>query len=123
MDQQDGISATLVSLRALGVRVALDDFGRGYSALARLSDLGLDALKLDRGFLQGLDPGDVEIPVVRAAIAMAHDLGLEVVAEGVETEAQRRFLVSAGCDLAQGYLFDPPSVRWPAFPAGRGAPA
>ncbi len=99
---------TLQELKALGVRTSLDDFGTGYSSLAYLCRFPLDILKVDRSFVQGLS-GDVKgLAVVQAIIQMAHALGLEVVAEGVETAEQRDQLASLNCDAMQGYLFSPP---------------
>jgi diguanylate cyclase (GGDEF)-like protein len=100
----DGVLEALADLRAMGVAVALDDFGRGHSPLADLGELPLDMIKLDRSFLAGVRSADDEAPVLAAVIAMAHGLGLQVVAEGVETEEQLAFVRRLGCDLAQGYL-------------------
>ena len=98
-------------LDRLRVRLALDDYGTGYSSLAYLKRFPLDVLKIDRTFVVGLgeerpDAGDLAI--VRSTIALAHDLGLTVVAEGVESQRQREVLTDLGCDLLQGYLFSPP---------------
>jgi EAL domain-containing protein (putative c-di-GMP-specific phosphodiesterase class I) len=100
----DGVLEALRDLRALGVAVALDDFGRGHSPLADLGDLPLDYIKIDRSFLAGVRSAADEAPVVAAVVAMAHGLGLQVVAVGVETEEQLAFVARLGCDLAQGYL-------------------
>jgi diguanylate cyclase (GGDEF)-like protein len=95
-------------LEALGVRLAIDDFGTGYSALGRLQGLPFHTLKIDRSFVVGVENSFDEAPIVAAMIAMAHALKLEVVAEGVENEAQQAFLARHGCDMAQGFLFGRP---------------
>jgi diguanylate cyclase (GGDEF)-like protein len=97
----------LQALATLGVRLSIDDFGTGYSSLSYLKRFPIDKLKIDRSFIMGL-PGDgSDAGIVRAIIQMARALGMQVLAEGVENEAQRRFLQDAGCPYFQGYLFAP----------------
>jgi EAL domain-containing protein (putative c-di-GMP-specific phosphodiesterase class I) len=98
----------LERLRALGVRLSLDDFGTGHSSLSYLKSLPLDEVKIDQSFVTGmaLDPSDAAI--VRSTIDLARHLGLDVVAEGVETEDVLEVLVSLDCDVAQGFLLSRP---------------
>jgi len=98
----------LRALRTLGIRLSIDDFGVGYSSLSYLHRLPVDAIKLDRSFVQSIDTDDLAQRLVNAMIGVAHGLGLSVVAEGVETEAQRDALLTAGCSLMQGFLFARP---------------
>jgi diguanylate cyclase (GGDEF)-like protein/PAS domain S-box-containing protein len=117
-DAESAISA-LRALRSLGVHLSVDDFGTGYSSLSYLKRFPVEALKVDRSFVDGLgrEPGDTAI--VTAVVTLAHALGLRAVAEGVETEVQVRELRALGCDLAQGYLFSTPKH---ADHVGDGAP-
>jgi diguanylate cyclase (GGDEF)-like protein len=96
------------SLRALGVGVYIDDFGTGYSSLAYLSRLHVTEIKVDRSFIRDLLVDEQDRALARSIISMGQALGLEVVAEGVETEAQRMELAALGCDLIQGFLISPP---------------
>ncbi len=98
----------LAALRGQGARLVLDDFGTGNSGLSQLLRLPLDAVKLDKRFVQGLGVDSRAEEIVRATVSLAHGLGLEVVAEGVETVAQARMLMGIGCDAAQGYLYARP---------------
>ena len=95
-------------LKALGVRLSLDDFGTGYSSLGYLKRFPLDILKLDRSFVSSLSDDSDAPAIIAAVIEMARALRMQVIAEGVETEAQLSTLRSLGCDLAQGYHFARP---------------
>ncbi|HEY4775104.1 MAG TPA: EAL domain-containing protein, partial [Xanthobacteraceae bacterium] len=108
MKQRDGAVEKLSALKALGVRIAIDDFGTGYSSLAYLKRFPIDKLKIDQGFVSEI-PGDhASKQITSAIIALGKTLHLELVAEGVETQAQFEFLKRLGCDTAQGYLFSRP---------------
>jgi EAL domain-containing protein (putative c-di-GMP-specific phosphodiesterase class I) len=104
----EAATRTLEELRALGVRLCIDDFGTGYSALGYLSRLRVDVLKIDQVFVRDLSRSPNAATIPEAIIAMAHGLSLQVIAEGVETEAQLAFLRERRCDLAQGYLIAEP---------------
>ncbi len=98
----------LHSVRELGVRVAIDDFGTGYSSLRYLACLPIDALKIDRSFVSMVTESPNDLAIVSAIIVLAHGLNLDVIAEGVETEEQRKFLRLLRCDQMQGFLFSKP---------------
>jgi diguanylate cyclase (GGDEF)-like protein/PAS domain S-box-containing protein len=100
--------ATLADIRKLGIRVAIDDFGTGFSSLARLQRLPVDAIKIDQGFVADIAEDEDDAALVQAIVAMAATLRKHVVAEGVETQAQRLLLLSFGCQEAQGFLFSRP---------------
>ena len=103
-----GNTAALDRLRRLGVRVSIDDFGMGYSWLSYLKRLPADAIKIDRSFVKGFGEDAEDTAIVRMIIELAHALGIEVVAEGVESEEQARQLREIGCDFAQGFYFSEP---------------
>jgi EAL domain-containing protein (putative c-di-GMP-specific phosphodiesterase class I) len=107
-DDEPASVATLEALAAAGVRLVLDDFGSGYSALASLKRFPLSALKLDRLFTAAIGSDQSEAPITRAVVALGAALGLLVIAEGVETPAQLAFLHSLGCPAVQGYLLGRP---------------
>jgi diguanylate cyclase (GGDEF)-like protein/PAS domain S-box-containing protein len=125
MQNIDANIAKLMDLRAMGVRLAIDDFGTGYSSLSYLKLLPIDALKLDRSFVRDIETDASDVAICVSTIALAHNLGLKVVAEGVETDAQRDFLAGHGCDVLQGYLLGRPMpatqaqgefLRWQGMP-------
>lgn len=106
MDTNFASTHKLEQLKSLGINLSLDDFGTGYSCLSYLYQLPIDTLKIDRSFVQRLEEGETEI--VRTIIALAHNLNMNVVAEGVETEKQKNSLKTLGCEFGQGYLFSKP---------------
>jgi diguanylate cyclase (GGDEF)-like protein/PAS domain S-box-containing protein len=108
INESSGAQATLEALHSLGVHLAIDDFGTGYSALSRLRDLPFDRLKVDKAFVDDIDLSAEGPMLVDTILEMAHVLGLEVVAEGVETHTQADHLRERGCHFAQGFLFKPP---------------
>jgi EAL domain-containing protein (putative c-di-GMP-specific phosphodiesterase class I) len=108
MEDAERNVATLYALKELGVRLAIDDFGTGYSSLSYLHRFPVDALKIDRGFVDGLGHDSEDTAIVRSVIGLARSLGLLVVAEGVETEKQIERLRALGCEVGQGYYFAEP---------------
>jgi EAL domain-containing protein (putative c-di-GMP-specific phosphodiesterase class I) len=104
----DQTKAALAELRSLGVRFALDDFGTGHSSLSYLQKFRFDTIKIDRSFVGSSDADQVNATLVRAVVSLGRELGIAVVAEGIETEEQRDKLASQGCRFAQGYLFGRP---------------
>jgi diguanylate cyclase (GGDEF)-like protein len=107
MEHMDEAAAALTELRGMGIRCSIDDFGTGYSALTYLTDIPVDAIKIDPSFVRRIDSQSGAAPIVGAVIALAHSLGLDVVAEGVETDDQYEFLRAHGCDYVQGFRFSP----------------
>jgi diguanylate cyclase (GGDEF)-like protein/PAS domain S-box-containing protein len=108
MDDVPLVCARLQQLRALGVKLSVDDFGTGYSSLSHLKELPIDTMKIDRSFVQELPHQRESAAIASAIVQLARGLGLSVVAEGVETEAQRAFLVGQGCDQLQGMIISVP---------------
>lgn len=99
------IRASLQRLSDAGILIALDDFGTGYSSLTHLRDFPIDQIKIDKSFVSGLGKNAESPAIIKAVVELAHTLGMTVVAEGIETEAQYEFLRTIGCDSGQGYLF------------------
>jgi EAL domain-containing protein (putative c-di-GMP-specific phosphodiesterase class I) len=123
LDERAGdMGPRLETLRGLGFPLAIDDFGTGYSSLGYLKRLPVDKVKLDRAFIRELPESVADAAIVKAVLAMAEGMGLDVVAEGVETQAQRQFLIDAGCESVQGFYFSRPlpvaelEARWLASP-------
>ncbi|MEZ4482476.1 MAG: EAL domain-containing protein, partial [Dehalococcoidia bacterium] len=122
--QDPGVFQALADLRTAGLKVYIDDFGTGYSSLSYLKDLPVDVLKVPREFVREIEHDARSLALVSAIVAMGRALGLGVVAEGIENEAQLKLLVHAGVDEGQGYLFSAPVLpveflsglrrqRWP----------
>jgi len=108
MDSHSDIVDMLRAFREKNIRVSLDDFGTGYSSLSYLRKFDIDYLKIDQSFVRNMQSGSKDIALCEAIIAMAHKLGIKVIAEGIETEHHRDLLIAAGCDFGQGYLFSKP---------------
>jgi EAL domain-containing protein (putative c-di-GMP-specific phosphodiesterase class I) len=104
MSDPERAQQVVTELHAMGLQVAIDDFGTGFSSLAYLKHFPVQVLKLDRSFIRGLPSDRGDAAITQAVVAMAHRLNMRVVAEGVETQAQLRFLRHIGCDVVQGYF-------------------
>lgn len=110
-DNPQQLLSVLKKLQALGLKILMDDFGSGYSSLNMLKNLAVDILKIDMSFVQDLEDSQRAPLILRRVVEMAHDLGMSVVVEGVETKAQIDFLASIGCDKIQGYYFAKPMPK------------
>jgi EAL domain-containing protein (putative c-di-GMP-specific phosphodiesterase class I) len=108
LEARESVIRQLQAFHKAGLQIAIDDFGTGYSSLAYLKKFEIDYVKIDRSFTRNIEPGSNDMALCEAIIVMAHKLGLQVIAEGVETVQQRDMLQAAGCDYAQGYLFSRP---------------
>ena len=110
MANVEDVIAKMNTLKGRGVGFSIDDFGTGYSSLAYLKRLPLDQLKIDQGFIRDILIDSDDAAIAKMVVALADSLGLEVIAEGVETQAQRDFLADLGCHNYQGYLFCKPML-------------
>jgi EAL domain-containing protein (putative c-di-GMP-specific phosphodiesterase class I) len=108
IDHPDRVRTTMRTLKAMGVRISLDDFGTGYASLSYLRRFPFDKMKVDRSFVQSLGQDDAALPLFRAVLSLGDSLGMDVLAEGVETEAQLEMLGGMGCPYVQGYLLGRP---------------
>ena len=108
MENIDESVKLLGDLKAIGVKLSIDNFGTGFSSLSYLKRFPIDALKIERSFIHDLITDVDDTAIVASTIALAHNLGFKVVAEGVEREAQLKYLKDRGCDAVQGYLFSRP---------------
>lgn len=111
LEKPEEVVQKLNGIRSMGVHVAIDDFGTGYSSLRYLAHLPIDTLKIDRSFVTAMTEDADDMAIVSSIIALAHGLDLNVVAEGVETEEQRKLLRLLRCDQMQGYLFSAPVTK------------
>ena len=108
MSHKDPYTKTLETLKNLGVTFQIDDFGTGFSSLANLAQLSVDALKIDRSFISNLHSNPKNGKIVRAIVTLAQNLGISVTAEGIETQEQLDTVMDLGCDEVQGYFFAKP---------------
>jgi EAL domain-containing protein (putative c-di-GMP-specific phosphodiesterase class I) len=108
MKNPDETILTLQKISEVGIKISIDDFGTGYSSLSYLKRLPIHTLKIDRSFIKDIPKDDEDMAITRAIIALAESLNIHVIAEGVESSAQKDFLVKNGCDHVQGYLYAKP---------------
>jgi EAL domain-containing protein (putative c-di-GMP-specific phosphodiesterase class I) len=111
IEPSDEIQQKMRLFREAGVQIALDDFGTGYSSLSYLKNFDVDFIKIDQSFVRGLTPHSDDKVLCEAIIMIAHKLGMQVIAEGIETEEEYKLLTKAGCDYGQGFYFDKPMPR------------
>ncbi|HNT35782.1 MAG TPA: EAL domain-containing protein, partial [bacterium] len=108
MEQAQSAVEKLEALKKLNIQLYIDDFGTGYSSLSYLHQFPIDALKIDRSFIQSLKPGDEESGIVKTIVLLARDLGLSVIVEGIETAEQLEIIRKLKCQYAQGFFFSKP---------------
>jgi len=109
------VTARVAQLRGLGYRIAVDDLGAGYAGLTSFAHLEPEVVKVDMSLIRGIDSSPMKQKLLRSIVSLCRDLGIEIIAEGVETEAERDALVTVGGDLCQGYLFGRPEKPWTAI--------
>ncbi|MBD0386766.1 MAG: EAL domain-containing protein, partial [Nostoc sp. C3-bin3] len=108
MEKDDEANAALSKLRKMGIELSIDDFGTGYSSLSRLHSFPISVLKIDRSFVSPIDANGKNLEIIETIITLAHKLGMDVTAEGVETKEQLAFLRKLNCECGQGYFFSCP---------------
>ena len=108
MDNPELSIKKLHQLSSMGIEIAIDDFGTGYSSLSYLKKLPLNKLKIDQSFVRDIPDDEEDIAITKAIIALGKSLKFKIIAEGVETQAQKDFMIENGCDLMQGYFFSKP---------------
>jgi EAL domain-containing protein (putative c-di-GMP-specific phosphodiesterase class I) len=105
--RRQAVARTIQSLRARGIRVSLDDFGTGFASLTHLLDFPVDIIKIDRSFVSGVNLQARSSVIIESLVTIANRLGMKIIAEGIETEAQASRLLAMGCRYGQGYLYSP----------------
>lgn len=110
MKRAEHAARTLDALRDLGTAIAIDDFGTGFSSLSYLKRFPVDRLKIDRSFVRDIPQDENDVALARSIVALGHSLNLSIVAEGVETQAQKETLTAIGCDAMQGFLYSKPGT-------------
>ena len=108
MKKPEETISKLEQISKMGIEIAIDDFGTGYSSLAYLKRLPVDKLKIDQSFVKGIPHDKEDVAIVKAIIALANSLELDLIAEGVETDAQKKFLLDSGCKNIQGHYYGEP---------------
>ena len=114
LDHIPGIHGKIAELRALGFQIAIDDLGAGYAGLTSFTQLEPEFVKLDMSLIRDVDQSSTKQKIIRSMVGLCHDMGKQIVAEGIERREERDALIELGCDLLQGYLFAKPSRPFPA---------
>ena len=122
LPRDERVVSDLIELKAIGVKLAIDDFGTGYSSLSYLRELPVDVVKMDKSFVDGIAVSEQRLALAQGIVQLARTLGLEVIAEGIESVAQRDLLISMGCRFGQGYLLAMPMAAHQAETLARTGP-